>query len=125
VDMSAGDRKKIQKSMVLLSYKKRRMQRSRLQTTRHDKEMRSDWWMPRPPEDCWPKSGASLLGSQRSSLAGRLLRVMARIMVIRDFLQALLDRSCLSDILWTVVRFLERSWEFSRFSHLPMCASRP
>jgi len=51
-------------AFLLLSSKKWRMQRTRLQTTRHDIEMRSDWWIPRPPELCWLKSGVRLLASQ-------------------------------------------------------------
>jgi len=40
------------------------VQRTRLQTTRHDIEMQLGWRMPRPPEDCWLNSGVSLLESQ-------------------------------------------------------------
>ena len=103
-------------TVVLPSSKKRWMQRTRLQTTRHDIEKRLDWRMPRPPEDCWLKSGVSLLTSQSCSLAGGLQRVCARIEIIWIFLQILLARTCPRDILGPDVRFLERSWDFSRFS---------
>jgi len=51
-------------AIVLLFSKKWRMKRRRLQTTRHDIELRSDWRMPRPPEDCWLKSVVRLLKSE-------------------------------------------------------------
>jgi len=109
--------------------------------TRHDKEVpwhffvmscinisqlnALSWLMLRPPINRWLKLGVGLLASQWCSPAEALQSLCARIEICGALIQIFLARTSPGDIVGPDVMFLERLWDFSRFSQIPMCVSRP
>jgi len=99
--------------VALLSSKLWWMQKTGLQSTRHDIEVRFDWLMLRPPDNFWHEHGVGLLARKWCSPAEGLHTVCSQIEIFGEFRLTLRARASPRDIVGLDMMFLDRLWYFS------------